>query len=36
LPGPSGNVEFFLWFRRGAPPADPSVVRQAAGVEEVA
>ena len=22
LPGPSGNVEFFLWFRRGAPPAD--------------
>jgi 23S rRNA (cytidine1920-2'-O)/16S rRNA (cytidine1409-2'-O)-methyltransferase len=23
LPGPSGNVEFFVWFRRGAPPADP-------------
>jgi len=22
LPGPSGNVEFFVWFRRGAPPAD--------------
>ncbi len=26
LPGPSGNVEFFLWLRRGAPPADPAVV----------
>jgi 23S rRNA (cytidine1920-2'-O)/16S rRNA (cytidine1409-2'-O)-methyltransferase len=24
LPGPSGNVEFFLWLRRGAPPADPA------------
>jgi 23S rRNA (cytidine1920-2'-O)/16S rRNA (cytidine1409-2'-O)-methyltransferase len=24
LPGPSGNVEFFLWLRRGAPPADPT------------
>jgi 23S rRNA (cytidine1920-2'-O)/16S rRNA (cytidine1409-2'-O)-methyltransferase len=23
LPGPSGNVEFFLWLRRDAPPADP-------------
>ncbi|WP_305789968.1 TlyA family RNA methyltransferase [Symbioplanes lichenis] len=22
LPGPSGNVEFFLWFRRDAPPVD--------------
>jgi 23S rRNA (cytidine1920-2'-O)/16S rRNA (cytidine1409-2'-O)-methyltransferase len=22
LPGPSGNVEFFVWFRAGAPPAD--------------
>ncbi|MEV6601938.1 TlyA family RNA methyltransferase [Actinoplanes sp. NPDC051346] len=22
LPGPSGNVEFFVWFRRGAPAAD--------------
>lgn len=22
LPGPSGNVEFFLWLRRGAPAAD--------------
>jgi len=26
LPGPSGNVEFFLWLRRGAPPVDPSEV----------
>lgn len=26
LPGPSGNVEFFLWLRRGAPPVDPAVV----------
>jgi 23S rRNA (cytidine1920-2'-O)/16S rRNA (cytidine1409-2'-O)-methyltransferase len=26
LPGPSGNVEFFLWLRRGAPPADPAAV----------
>jgi 23S rRNA (cytidine1920-2'-O)/16S rRNA (cytidine1409-2'-O)-methyltransferase len=24
LPGPAGNVEFFLWLRRGAPPADPA------------
>jgi 23S rRNA (cytidine1920-2'-O)/16S rRNA (cytidine1409-2'-O)-methyltransferase len=27
LPGPSGNVEFFVWLRRDAPPADPEVVR---------
>jgi 23S rRNA (cytidine1920-2'-O)/16S rRNA (cytidine1409-2'-O)-methyltransferase len=27
LPGPSGNVEFFLWFRRGASPADADHVR---------
>jgi 23S rRNA (cytidine1920-2'-O)/16S rRNA (cytidine1409-2'-O)-methyltransferase len=27
LPGPSGNVEFFVWFRHGAPPADPEFVR---------
>jgi 23S rRNA (cytidine1920-2'-O)/16S rRNA (cytidine1409-2'-O)-methyltransferase len=20
LPGPSGNVEYFLWLRRGSPP----------------
>jgi 23S rRNA (cytidine1920-2'-O)/16S rRNA (cytidine1409-2'-O)-methyltransferase len=27
LPGPSGNVEFFVWFRRGAPPVDPAQVQ---------
>ncbi len=27
LPGPSGNVEFFVWFRRDASPADPDRVR---------
>ncbi|HEX6871256.1 MAG TPA: TlyA family RNA methyltransferase [Micromonosporaceae bacterium] len=27
LPGPSGNVEFFLWLRQGAPPADQAQVR---------
>jgi 23S rRNA (cytidine1920-2'-O)/16S rRNA (cytidine1409-2'-O)-methyltransferase len=27
LPGPSGNVEFFLWFRRDARPADAEHVR---------
>ncbi|HKT02556.1 MAG TPA: TlyA family RNA methyltransferase, partial [Rugosimonospora sp.] len=27
LPGPSGNVEFFLWLRRDAPPADEQEVR---------
>jgi 23S rRNA (cytidine1920-2'-O)/16S rRNA (cytidine1409-2'-O)-methyltransferase len=26
LPGPSGNIEYFLWLRRGAPPVDPTVV----------
>ena len=29
LPGPSGNVEYFLWLRRGAPPPDDSAVRHA-------
>ncbi|GIJ29678.1 16S/23S rRNA (cytidine-2'-O)-methyltransferase [Micromonospora qiuiae] len=28
LPGPSGNVEFFVWLRRDAPPADPERVRR--------
>jgi 23S rRNA (cytidine1920-2'-O)/16S rRNA (cytidine1409-2'-O)-methyltransferase len=32
LPGPKGNVEFFLWLRRGAPPVDPAQVEAAAGV----
>lgn len=27
LPGPSGNVEFFVWFQRGAPPADAQAIR---------
>ncbi|MER5705768.1 TlyA family RNA methyltransferase [Micromonospora sp. NPDC002296] len=27
LPGPSGNVEFFVWLRRGASTADPQRVR---------
>jgi 23S rRNA (cytidine1920-2'-O)/16S rRNA (cytidine1409-2'-O)-methyltransferase len=27
LPGPSGNVEFFVWFRRDASPADAEHVR---------
>jgi 23S rRNA (cytidine1920-2'-O)/16S rRNA (cytidine1409-2'-O)-methyltransferase len=26
LPGPSGNVEFFLWLRRSAPPVDAAEV----------
>jgi 23S rRNA (cytidine1920-2'-O)/16S rRNA (cytidine1409-2'-O)-methyltransferase len=26
LPGPSGNVEFFLWLRRDAKPVDPDAV----------
>ena len=29
LPGPAGNVEFFLWLRRGAPPADPTAIDRA-------
>ena len=29
LPGPSGNVEYFLWLRRGAPPLDEAALRQA-------
>lgn len=28
LPGPAGNVEFFLWLRRGAPPIDEAEVRR--------
>ncbi len=32
LPGPSGNVEYFLWLRQGAPPLDEDVLRRA--VEE--
>jgi 23S rRNA (cytidine1920-2'-O)/16S rRNA (cytidine1409-2'-O)-methyltransferase len=32
LPGPSGNVEFFLWLRRGAPQVDAAAVHTVAGV----
>jgi 23S rRNA (cytidine1920-2'-O)/16S rRNA (cytidine1409-2'-O)-methyltransferase len=31
LPGPAGNVEFFLWLRRGAPPADEATIRAVTG-----
>ena len=36
LPGPSGNVEFFLWLRRGAAPVDEAAVRAATGADPVA
>jgi 23S rRNA (cytidine1920-2'-O)/16S rRNA (cytidine1409-2'-O)-methyltransferase len=29
LPGPAGNVEFFLWLRRDAPPADRTTIDRA-------
>jgi 23S rRNA (cytidine1920-2'-O)/16S rRNA (cytidine1409-2'-O)-methyltransferase len=29
LPGPAGNVEYFLWLRRGAPPLAADVARRA-------
>jgi 23S rRNA (cytidine1920-2'-O)/16S rRNA (cytidine1409-2'-O)-methyltransferase len=29
LPGPAGNVEFFLWLRRDAPPADRADIDRA-------
>ena len=29
LPGPSGNVEYFVWFRRGAPALDEAALRHA-------
>nr|MBA3367090.1 16S/23S rRNA (cytidine-2'-O)-methyltransferase [Geodermatophilaceae bacterium] len=29
LPGPAGNVEYFLWLRRDAPPLDGDDVRDA-------
>jgi 23S rRNA (cytidine1920-2'-O)/16S rRNA (cytidine1409-2'-O)-methyltransferase len=32
LPGPAGNVEYFLWLRRGAPDLSPAQLRRA--VEE--
>ena len=29
LPGPAGNVEYFLWLRRGAPPLDTAALLRA-------
>jgi 23S rRNA (cytidine1920-2'-O)/16S rRNA (cytidine1409-2'-O)-methyltransferase len=29
LPGPSGNVEFFLWLQAGAPPLDEEALQRA-------
>jgi 23S rRNA (cytidine1920-2'-O)/16S rRNA (cytidine1409-2'-O)-methyltransferase len=29
LPGPSGNVEYFLWLRRGAPPLEEDALARA-------
>jgi 23S rRNA (cytidine1920-2'-O)/16S rRNA (cytidine1409-2'-O)-methyltransferase len=29
LPGPAGNVEYFVWFRRGAPPLDEAALGHA-------
>ena len=29
LPGPAGNVEYFLWLKRGAPTIDPAKIAQA-------
>jgi 23S rRNA (cytidine1920-2'-O)/16S rRNA (cytidine1409-2'-O)-methyltransferase len=29
LPGPAGNVEYFVWLRRGAPAPDPGLVAAA-------
>jgi 23S rRNA (cytidine1920-2'-O)/16S rRNA (cytidine1409-2'-O)-methyltransferase len=29
LPGPSGNVEYFLWLHRGAPPLDDAELQRA-------
>ena len=31
LPGPAGNVEYFLWLRRGAPVVDAAAVRRETG-----
>ena len=31
LPGPAGNVEFFLWLRRDAPPVSEDEVERVAG-----
>lgn len=31
LPGPTGNIEYFLWLRRDAPPVDPDAVAALVG-----
>jgi 23S rRNA (cytidine1920-2'-O)/16S rRNA (cytidine1409-2'-O)-methyltransferase len=31
LPGPSGNIEFVMWLRRGAPDLDPARVAEVTG-----
>src|SRR6185503_10708115 len=33
LPGPSGNVEFFLWLRRDAPELDPATLAAVTGTD---
>ena len=35
LPGPAGNVEFFLWLRRAAPPVDEAAYRHATAANAV-
>jgi 23S rRNA (cytidine1920-2'-O)/16S rRNA (cytidine1409-2'-O)-methyltransferase len=29
LPGPAGNVEYFVWLRRGAPPLEDNQLERA-------
>lgn len=36
LPGPAGNLEYFLWLRRGSPPLDPELVRQVTAAQHPA
>jgi 23S rRNA (cytidine1920-2'-O)/16S rRNA (cytidine1409-2'-O)-methyltransferase len=36
LPGPSGNVEYFLWLRRDAPPVDPADIHKLTHADAVA
>ncbi|PZS36567.1 MAG: 16S/23S rRNA (cytidine-2'-O)-methyltransferase [Pseudonocardiales bacterium] len=33
LPGPAGNVEFFLWLRAGGPAVDPDMIESAVRAE---
>jgi 23S rRNA (cytidine1920-2'-O)/16S rRNA (cytidine1409-2'-O)-methyltransferase len=32
LPGPAGNLEYFLWLRRGGPPVEPSEIERVVSV----